>query len=75
MKYRVKLDLPFNNETDAKALFNYAKRLFSKASNINEGLDNEEIAFVRYELCGHDEGMPCQIIDNMKLRMAKSNIR
>lgn len=59
MKHRVRLDLPFDNESDAKKLLDFAKKLFSKATTINEGKDNEEKAFIDYHLCGHDEGKSC----------------
>ena len=71
MKYRVRLDLAFDNEADAKLLMGYAKRLSSRASSINEGEDNEEISFVDYELCGHDEGLPCQKIERLEVRKLK----
>jgi len=45
MKYRVRLDLSFDNETDAQVLIDYAKGLANKAISINEGRDNEEISF------------------------------
>ena len=38
---------------------------------INEGEDNEEISFVDYELCGHDEGLPCQKIERLEVRKLK----
>jgi len=66
MKYRVRLDLPLNQEADAEALMEFAKNL--KASSINEGENNEEIAFCDYEICGHDEGLPCQKIERVEVR-------
>jgi hypothetical protein len=59
MKYRVRVDLSFEAETDAQALMSYATSLSSKAVSINEGMDNEEISFCDMELCRHDEGLPC----------------
>ena len=67
MKYRVRLDLPFANEADAQALMAYAKGLSQKAVSINEGEDNEEIAFCDLELCGHDEGLPCIRLDRLEV--------
>ena len=71
MKYRIRLDLSFASEANAQSLMGYAKRLSSRASSINEGEDNEEISFVDYELCGHDEGLPCQKIERLEVRKLK----
>ena len=68
MKYRVRLDLSFDNETDALALMDYAKALSSKAISINEGRDNEEISFSDLEICRHDEGLPCTRLDRVEVR-------
>ena len=68
MKYRVRLDLPFDNEADAQALMNYAKEASKKAVSIREGEVNEEIAFCDLELCGHDEGLPCEELERVEIR-------
>jgi len=68
MKYRVRLDLPFDNEADAQALMNYAKEASKKAVSIREGEVNEEIAFCDLELCGHDEGLPCEGLERVEIR-------
>ena len=68
MKYRVRLDLSFENEADAKKLVELAKQLSAKATSINEGKDNAEIAFMDYHLCGHDEGEPCKTIERIEIR-------
>ena len=69
MKYRVRLDLSFDDEADARALMLYAKGLSSKAVSINEGQDNEEIAFCDLEICRHDEGLPCdEKLDRIEVR-------
>ena len=65
MKYRVRLDLSFDRESDAQALMSYAKELNSKAVSINEGRDNEEISFCDMEICRHDEGLPCTRLDRV----------
>ena len=65
MKYRVRLDLSFDNEADAKLLMNYAKRASQKAVSIREGEVNEEIAFADLELCQHDD--PSQVKGCTKL--------
>jgi len=68
MKYRVRLDLSFDNGADAQALMDYAKQLSSKAASINEGEDNEEISFCDMEICRHDEGLPCTKLDRLEVR-------
>ncbi len=68
MKYRVRLDLSFSNETDAQALMDYGKMLSGKAVSTNEGTDNEEISFCDMEICRHDEGLPCTKLDRVEVR-------
>jgi len=67
MKYRVRLNLSFDNEADAQALMNYAKRASKKAVSIRAGEVNEEIAFVDLELCRHDEGLPCTRLERVEV--------
>ena len=68
MKYRVRIDLSFESEADARSLMAYAKSLSSKAVSINEGEVNEEIAFCDLEICRHDEGLPCTHLERLELR-------
>jgi hypothetical protein len=68
MKYRVRLDLSFANETDAQSLMAYAKQQSEKAVSINEGEVNEEIAFCDLEICRHDEGLPCEKLERVEVR-------
>ncbi|GAG21037.1 unnamed protein product [marine sediment metagenome] len=68
MKYRVRLDLSFESETDAQSLMAYAKNLSGKAVSINEGGVNEEIAFCDLEICRHDEGLPCERLERVEIR-------
>jgi len=68
MKYRVRLDLSFDDATDAQALMTYAKELTGKAVSINEGMDNEEISFCDSEICRHDEGLPCEKLERIEVR-------
>lgn len=73
MKHRVRLDLSFSKESDAKSLMAYAKKLQGKAVSINEGLDNEEISNIDYHLCFHDEkkNRPCESIERVEVRKIK----
>ncbi|MFC2070313.1 hypothetical protein ACFLTB_03985 [Chloroflexota bacterium] len=68
MKYRVRLDLSFKDEADARALMDYAKASANKAASINEGDSNEEIAFADLEICRHDEGLPCEKLESVEVR-------
>jgi len=68
MKYRVRIDLSFDKEADARSLMTYAKNLSAKAVSINEGEPNEEIAFCDLEICHHDEGLPCTKLDRVEVR-------
>jgi len=70
MKYRVRIDLSFEKEDDARSLMEYAKGLASRAMSINEGQNNEEIAFCDYELCGHDEDKACQRVERLEIKKA-----
>jgi hypothetical protein len=68
MKYRVRLDLSFDNEGDALSLAGYAKTLTGKAVSINEGSANEEISFCDVEQCRHEEGLPCTRLERTEVR-------
>lgn len=71
MKYRVRLDLAFDNEADARALVTHAQGMVTKAGNMNPGADNEEISFVDLEICRHDEGLPCIHLERTEIKSAK----
>ena len=68
MKYRVRLDLSFENEVDAQSLMTLAKNLSAKAVSINESRVNEEISFCDLEICRHDEGLPCTKLERIEVR-------
>jgi len=68
MKYRVRLDLSFGNESDAQSLMTYVRQLSDNAVSINEGEVNEEIAFYDLEICRHDEGLPCEKLERAEIR-------
>ena len=71
MKYRVRIDLSFDREADAKLLMDYAKKKSQIAVSINEGEDNGEIAFCDLEICRHDEGLPCTRLERVEVRKLK----
>ena len=68
MKYRVRLDLSFANEGDARALLAQASGLAEKAVSLNEDGEREEISFAELELCRHDEGLPCSRLERFEVR-------
>ena len=68
MKYRVRVDLSFVSEADARSLMAYAKNLSDKAVSISESEPNEEIAFCDLEICRHDEGLPCEKLERVEIR-------
>ena len=68
MKYRIRVDLSFADESDARLLMDYAQTLTDKAVSINEGLGNEEISFYDLEICRHDEGLPCSRLERAEVR-------
>ena len=68
MKYRVRIDLSFDAESDAQSLMTYARNLSEKAVSINVGEVNEEIAFCDLEICRHDEGLPCEKLERVEIR-------
>lgn len=68
MKYRVRADLSFEGESDARGLMLKAQELLPKASIINPGDVNEEIGFCDLEICGQDEGKPSVKIERTELK-------
>ncbi len=68
MKYRVRLDMSFENEAEALSVVSFAKTLTGKAVSINEGSANEEISFLDVEQCRHDEGLPCTRLERVEIR-------
>jgi len=72
MKYRVRVDLSFESEADAQSLMDYAKGLTDKAVSINEGQPGEEISFCEMEICRHEEGLPCEMLERVEVRRAAS---
>ena len=70
MKYRVRVDMSFESEADARLLMDYARGLSSSAVSMNEGRENEEISFCELERCRHDEGLPCERLERVEVRRA-----
>jgi hypothetical protein len=68
MKYRVRADLSFEAENDARALVDFIQGLTAKAVSINQGTDREETSFCELEICRHDEGLPCTRLEREEVR-------
>jgi len=68
MKYRVRLDLSFEGEAEARSLVTYAKSLMGKAVSIKEGGVSEEVSFCDMEICRHDERLPCTRLERFEIR-------
>ena len=68
MKYRVRTDLSFDSEADARAFMAFAKQISAKSVSVNEGEVNQEISFCELEICRHDEGLPCTRLDRLEIR-------
>jgi len=73
MRYRVRIDAAFPNQSDADAFMVQAKTFIAKANSINEDKDNAEISFVDYEKCFHDETptKPCERIERKEVKEGK----
>lgn len=68
MKYRVRVDLSFDGQTDAQALYDSAVILAGNAVSVNEGQANEVLSFCEMEMCRHDEGLPCTQLERLEIR-------
>lgn len=68
MKYRVRMDLFFESEADARALYTIAQGSAAKATSLKEGSLQQEIAYCDLELCRHEEGLPCQQLEHLEIR-------
>lgn len=68
MKYRVRVDLSFESESDARSLMGYTKDMLESVVSINEGEVNEEVSFCDLEICRHDEGLSCEKLERVEIR-------
>jgi len=67
MKYRVRIDLSFDNETEARTLMDCAGGLEEKAVNIIDNRGGAEVSYFEMELCRHDEGLPCTRLERVEV--------
>ena len=67
MKYRVRVDMSFENEAEARSLMETAKTSAERASNISPGGQGGEISFCDLEQCRHDEGLPCTRLERVEI--------
>ena len=68
MKYRVRCDLAFDTEKDAREIWDIVKAKKPKAKIIKEGEPEEERPRGDIHRCRHDETpvKPCEIIEEFK---------
>jgi len=71
MRYRVRVDLSFDNLNDARLLMDQARDIAAGAVSINEGQVTEEVAFCELEICRHEEGLPCTRMERLEVRRRK----
>ena len=67
MKYRIRMDMSFETEANAQALMNSGKALIGQAVNINRGEEDAIVSFCALELCRHDEGLPCTLVERVEV--------
>jgi len=65
MKYRIRLDLIFDEKEDAMKAFNFLKEKRVLFRTIRKGEPNEERSILEIHKCYHDEDptKPCGIIE------------
>ena len=68
MKYRVRIDLSFDGEAEARSIMDFASNLADRSVSIGEGGIAEEISYAELEICRHDEGLPCTRLDRVEIR-------
>ena len=59
MKYRLNLDLSFNDKKDMDDIIKAVKAVKSKAVTLKAGGMDEEKPRANWHECHHDEGKPC----------------
>ena len=59
---RIRVNLIFEEPVDGDSFWNSLKQLASKSKFRNL---NSESSFIEYEECGHDQGLPCSIIQKV----------
>lgn len=76
MKYRVRTDLSFDKESDARDFMEDSKIKANKAVSVNEGNINEEISYCDIEKCYHDENptKPCEKIERVEIRKKQGRL-
>jgi len=67
MKYRVRMDMIFEAEADARSLMDSGVTLTGQAVCIRPGTPDAQVSFCELELCRHDEGGPCQRLERMEV--------
>lgn len=64
MLYRVRINLAFENESDANAIFSVAEGMLHKAKRIALADELADTTFIEVHECFHDERpvKPCKVI-------------
>ncbi len=70
MKYRVKIDMSFDNEANATALMDFSKSLVGNAVSVND-----EHSSCEMELCRHDEGLPCTLLERVEKTQTEREVK
>ena len=76
MRYRLRADLAFTNKDTAILAFNYLKKKLADVQSIVsiEAITSPEMVgskvsegkFLQLELCRHDEGGSCEVLEEVK---------
>lgn len=67
MKYRVRMDMIFDTEEDARTLMESGTALTSRAVCIKADTADAQASFCELELCRHDEDGPCQRLERVEV--------
>ena len=67
MKYRVRMDMIFDAEADARALMESGRAFAGTAVCVNPGMQDAQVSFCEIEMCRHDEGLPCVRLERVEV--------
>jgi len=67
MKYRVRMDMSFDAEPDARVLLETGRGLVGKATNVTVAKESSPRSYCELEICRHDEGLPCTLVERVEV--------